>query len=206
LSVIVESGNNTPERAVEPATNGNAASILGSIKTRAKLQQEEHLKEFPVGGEFGNLLKIKYKVLEQGPLDSFIARRQAQAEKPQMTALSMQFMAQACLCLVAYDESGKHSIVLEDGEGVMRLEHRLAEFLEIVPPNPNPIAPAEPLSATEVIMLLFGKNAMAVVAHADELMTWMQDPSKKTDVGKFSGLTGPMSSPSVPSAESTPGT
>lgn len=196
---------NTPTGAVEPATNGSAASILGNLRNLAALQQEAHTQEIKVGGEFGDLLKIEYKVLDQGPLDNFIARRQAQEGKPKMTALTMQFMAQACLCVKGYDETGEHSIVLSDDEGVMRLEHRLAVFLNIVPPNPNPAVKAQPLSASEVIMLLFGRNAMSIVSHGDELMTWMQDPSKKPDVGKSSGLTGAMLSPSAPLLDSTPG-
>lgn len=194
----------TSGAAGAPNGNGHSVnSVLGQLKARAALQQEVHTHEMSVGGEFGDTLKIKYKVLEEGPLDAFIAKRQ-EMEKPQMTQLTMSFMAQACMCLVGYDETGEHSIVLEDDQGVVRLEHRLAALLDIVPPNPNPSAPPAVLTAPEVIMLMFGKNAMSIVSHGDDLMTWMSDPSKKPDVGKSSGAAGVTSSPSALSLGSTP--
>jgi hypothetical protein len=173
--------------------------VLGNLRTRAKLQQEEHTEEFSVGGEFGDKLKIKYKVLDQAPMDRFLAARQNQTSKnPQLTALAMTFMAQACLCVTGYDDEG-NSLVLKDEHGVIRLEHRLAVLLDIVPPNPNPEAPAGELTAHEVIILLFGRNAMSIVSHGDDLMEWMQDPAKKVDVGKSSGANGGTPSPSAPS-------
>jgi hypothetical protein len=197
----------TSGAAVEPEGNGNGAanmaSVLGQLKARAALQQQVHTHEMSVGGEFGDTLKIKYKVLEEGGVDTFIAKRQAM-DTPQMTSLTMTFMAQACICLIGYDETGEHSWVLEDNQGPVRLEHRLLELLEMVPPNPNPQAPPAILTAPEVIMIMFGKNAMSIVQHGDELMTWMGDPSKKQDVGKSSGATGAMSSPSALSVGSTP--
>lgn len=207
LHITPGDASNTAPGAVVPPPNGSnghsPVSVLGQLKAQAKAQQQKHTLELAVGGEFGERLKIKYKVLEQGPLDRFIAARQAQ-DKPQMTSLSMSFMSQACINLVGYSADDQPWI-LEDDQGAVRLEHRLAELLEIVPPNPNPEAPPATLTAHEVILLLFGQNSLAIVTHADNLMEWMQDPSRKPEVGKSSTQTGEMFSPSAPSVESTPG-
>lgn len=165
---------------------GRSNSLLTQLRARAKAQQAEHSVELPVGGEFGTWLKIKYKVLDEGPLDDFIARRQASPDKsPRVTSLNMDLMAQSCMNVVGYDENGGGSWVLEDDDGPVRLEHRLAVLLDL-PLLPTTAEHPQQIeyNAHEVIMLLFGKNPMAVVSHGDDLATWMQDPKKAPDAGK----------------------
>lgn len=192
-----------PGSDVEVEANGHSPnSVLGNLKAAAKAQQEEHTEEFAVGGEFGEMLKIKYKVAEPNSMDRFVAARAKMGDNPQMTELTCRFMAQNCICLTGYGGGG--SWVLEDEQGIVRLEHRLAALLEIVPPNPNPVAGPYQLTAQEVILLLFGGNALAVITHGDELMTWMQNPSRQPDVGKSLGRTGLQSSPSALSVGSAP--
>jgi hypothetical protein len=132
-----------------------------------------------VGGEFKKQLWIRYQPLEAVAMDRYINRRseirQRQEDNPRMglpyTELNMDLMAQACVAVVGADENGENKFILEDDTGPMRLEHRLAIMLGM--PVPGEIE----LNARDVIMLVFGGNALAVVDHGDDLLEWLRDPA-----------------------------
>lgn len=180
--------------ATEGAQEGNghvedSESLLAGLRQAAAAQQEEHYEDFKVGGEFKNRLWIRYRPLGPEQMDRFINRRAAARENPQLdipiTELNMDLMAQACLGVYGSDDKGENKFPLRDEQGAIRLEHRLVAFLGMpVPPG------SELLTAREVVMMLFGQNAMAVVTHGDALVEWMQDPASYVRPGESSGVSG----------------
>lgn len=176
------------EVTMDPEPNGEVeGSLLSQLRIKAKAQQKQHTTDMVVGGEFKKQLWIRYQPLEPAAMDRYITRRaeirERQESNPRMglpyTELNMDLMAQACVAVVGADENGENKFVLEDDTGSMRLEHRLAVMLGM--PVPGDIE----LNARDVIKLVFGGNALAIVDHGDDLLTWLRDPAKgKVDAGE----------------------
>lgn len=161
-------------------------SIIGQLRARAKEQLEEHNIDIPVGGEFGKQLLIRYKPLDPGPMDKFFARRSQlrdmmpDGKELPITELNMDLMAQACVGVYGADANGENKEELTAPSGqALKLDYRLIQFLQM----PMDESMAKPTSH-EVIMMLFGNNAMAVINHGDELAGWMQDPTHRHIVGE----------------------
>jgi hypothetical protein len=182
-------------RNVQPDTEPNGAvpgSLLDKLRKAAAKQQEEHTEDFMVGGEFRKQLWIRYKPLDPEPMDAFITRRGAirdrMAEDPKaslpMTELNMDLMAQGCVAVLGADENGENREVLTDSQGTIRLEHRLCVLLDL------PVPTEEKLTAREVIMIIFGGNAIAIVDHGDDVLGWMRDPVGWKPPGESSAPTG----------------
>lgn len=172
--------------AASNAGNGHVGeSLLDSLREAAKAQAADHFEDFPVGGEFKKQLWIRYRPMDEGPMNRFIARRSAIKDNPELTKefpiteLNMDLMAQSCVCVLGADPNGENREELRDQYGVVRLEHRLLELLNMVPPDLQ----EGQATSHEVIMMLFGRNAMAVVDHGDDVVKWMQDPTVKPSVG-----------------------
>lgn len=172
-----------PTEVLETVDNG---SLVSQLRHSAAKQQEEHVEDFLVGGEFKKQLWIRYKPLDPGPMDRFFARRaevmnnlaQQKGELP-ITELNMDLMAQACIAIVGADVNGENKEVLEDEDGPLgHLDFRVTEFLHI-PWN----GIGQPTSR-DVIMMLFGQNAMAIIDHGDDLASWMRDPAQHPNVGE----------------------
>lgn len=173
---------------LEPERNGQVEpnSLLANLRRAAARQQEEQLKEFMVGGEFKKTLWIRYKPLDPEPMDTFISRRakirELQEEDPRVglpiTQFNMDLMAQGCVAVVGADEDGENKIDLEDEFGKVKLEHRLAMLLEL------PVPPTGQLNSHEVIMMIFGGNAMRIVEHGDDVLGWMRDPTAQPSPGE----------------------
>lgn len=159
-------------------------SIIGQLRARAKEQQEEHTIDIAVGGEFKKQLLIRYKPLDPGPMDKFFARRSHVMDDPTgnlpITELNMDLMAQACVGVYGADVNGENKEQLTGPQGqALKLDYRLIEFLQI------PVTSDLQLTSYEVIMLLFGNNAMTLINHGDQLTKWMQDPAAVGDVGEL---------------------
>jgi len=161
-------------------------SIVGQLRHAAAEQQKDHFQDFVVGGEFKKQLWIRYKPLDPGPMDRFFARRSEvmsnmlanEGELP-ITELNMDLMAQACVAVLGADVSGENKEVLEDDDGPMEhLDFRVTEFLHM-PWN----GVGKPTSR-DVIMMLFGQNAMAIIDHGDDVTRWMRDPAAHPNVGE----------------------
>lgn len=176
-------GGASPDAPPDATDTGNGhvgGSLLDDLRSAAQAQAEEHFAEFPVGGEFKKQLWIRYKPMDPGPMNRFISRRAAMKENPKadipVTEMNMDLMAQSCVCVLGADVNGENREVLEDGHGPVKLEHRLLVVLGMVP--------AEPMTDShEAIMLLFGRNAMAIVDHGDDVVKWMTDPTAQPSVG-----------------------
>jgi hypothetical protein len=174
------------------AANGNGVaddSLLASLRAAAAAQQEDHYEDFIVGGEFKKQLWIRYKPMDEVPMNRFITRRAAARENPNLdipiTELNMDLMATACVCVVGADPNGENRVELKDSMGAIRLEHRLAVLLNLPLPEDG-----SQYTAREVIKMIFGQNAMAIVDHGDDVVNWMQDPAAKVRPGESSGVSG----------------
>lgn len=169
----------------EPESNG---SLLDQLRFAAAEQAKEHYHEMPVGGEFKKQLWIRYKPLSEAPMNRFIATRQSMKDTTKdvkIVELNFDLMAQACVCVLGADVNGENKEELKDSQGTIRLEHRLIALLGMPLPEDG-----SQYTAREVIMLLFGQNAMAVVDHGDNLVSWMEDPSAAVVPGESSGVSG----------------
>jgi hypothetical protein len=170
----------------QPENGEVAGSLIDQLRIAAKEQQKSHTVDMPVGGAFGKRLMIRYQPLEPGAMDRYITRRgeirERQEADPRLsipfTELNMDLMAQACAAVVGADEQGENKVVLEDSMGKLRLEHRLAVMLHL--PMPAEIE----MTAHDVIMALFGGNALAIVDHGDDLLAWLRDPTEQPNVGE----------------------
>jgi len=145
-------------------------SIIGRLRSKTAAQQKEKTKAFPVGGEFGNMLQIRYKPLKPDVLDDFIVQ-QENVSQLRAIQMNMDMMSRACVSVEGYDPNSHERTVLTDAAGnKILLDNRLAIMLDM--PNPT----GEQLTAREVITLLFGGNGLAIGSHGDDVTTWMRAP------------------------------
>jgi len=177
---------------VMQATNGEVeGSLISNLRKSAKAQQKVHRVDMPVGGEFGKRLLIRYQTMEPAAMDRYMTRRgeirAAQEADPSLsipfTELNMDLMAQTCIAVVGADSDGDNKIILSDSMGGLRLEQRLVEFLDLPVPEAG-------MTARDVIMILFGGNALAIIDHGDDLLAWLRDPTEQPDVGESSAPIG----------------
>ena len=112
-------------------------------------------------------------------MDRYVAKRARIIDKGgeladiSSTDSSMDLMAQSCVCLL--DRQGEE---LEFQGRRVRLDAGLAGLLEI--PYPEGFEP----TARNVILKLFGNNALAIDAHASSLLDWMRQPVVVPGLGK----------------------
>ena len=147
-----------------------AGSIVARLRAQAQAQQRAKHTEIMVGGEFKNLF-IRYKPLAPAQMDKFIAARQGlKVQDISAMSATMDMMARACVCLVG--RYGDEEEVLQDEDGPVKLDYRLANLLDM------PRAEGVKLTSHEVIGLLFGSNGAMLAGHGDQLAEWMQDPTE----------------------------
>lgn len=175
---------------LEQEPNGDsilaAGSLLDQLRSMAAEQEAKHTKDLLVGGFFRKQLWIRYKTLDPDDVDLFITRRSALRDRMEedprakmpYTELNMDLMSRACVAVVGANSKGEDKEPLEDEFGKVKLEHRLMEILGM------PVPPTGQLTAREVIIRLFGGNAMAVMDHSDELIGWMRDPAAQAQPGE----------------------
>jgi hypothetical protein len=150
------------------STEAAPGSIIRQLRVAAQAQQQEMIKDFPVGGEFKSVLQIRYKPLRPEVMDDFVAK-QLRSDIGAIE-LNMDLMARACVAVVGCDPSTGEKEILSDERGAILLEHRLAVLLDF------PIPPGATLTSHEVINMLFGFNGMAIGAHGDMVSEWMRNP------------------------------
>ena len=144
-------------------------SIIDQLQRRAQRQQKRKVKAFPVGGEFGDWLQIRYTPLPPDQLDDFIAG-QTEVSQERAIEMNMDMMARSCVEVIGVDQDSKDVTVLQDDRGPVKLEHRLIVLLQI------PIPEGAMLTSREVISFLFGNNGLAIGEHGDLIVQWMRKP------------------------------
>jgi len=155
------------EQPEPPVAHG---SIVARLRANAKAQQQAKHVDIAVGGEFEDRLWIRYRPLPPAAMDRFVAARAGlELKDVSATSATMDMMAQACECVIGKD--GDDEEVLEDDNGPVLLEDRLARLLDLR-------SPSEPvLSSYDVITRLFGSNGAMIAGHGDQLATWMTNPT-----------------------------
>lgn len=158
-----------PSAPVGAADDAAPSSILSRLRQRAEAQREEKFIDMPVGGDFGDMLQIRYKPLKPEEMDAFVAGK-TDAQLQQQVALTMDMMARSCVGIYSWDPDDNTKVELRDGGQPMYLDNRLANMLEL--PQPGGV----PMTSREIISCLFGYNGAAIAAHGNRLAEWMQDP------------------------------
>lgn len=174
MSINVQSADAEPdphEQQTRDVTADGAApgSIIQKLREKARDQQKVRVKAFPVGGDFGEWLQIRYKPLPPDRLDDFIAG-QTEVSQERAVELNMDMMARSCVDIIGVDQDSKDITILEDDQGPVRLEHRLIVLLQM------PIPDGAILSSREAISYIFGNNGLAIGSHGDDIVTWMRKP------------------------------
>ena len=154
---------------VVAAVNGDAppGSLLANLRTQAAAQRETKTLDLPVGGAFGDSLIIRYGFLAIEDMDRYA---ELQPGNLRATSLTIDMMVSACRTVIGRDSGG-----VETDLGV-KLDTELWQLLDwALPPG---IQSADDITPREVVLALFGGNPMALVNHAERLITWFQDPSQ----------------------------
>lgn len=146
------------------------SSLLSRLRKNAEAQQADKFTDMSVGGEFGDMLQIRYKPLRPEEMDAFIAGK-TDAQMEQMVALTMDMMARSCIGIYSWDpDTQVKEELLDSGGNSLYLDNRLAELLQL--PQPGGV----PMTSREIISCLFGYNGAAISRHGNNLAEWMQDP------------------------------
>jgi hypothetical protein len=152
------------------------SAILARLRKQAQRQQEEKSRDFAVGGDFGEWLRLRFTPLRPEAVDDFINRRMGDDVK----ALEMNMdLITFCVAVVGYNPETREEEILMDDEGKpIRLTHELVRLLEL------PIPPGPPLTSRDVVMIIFGGNGMAIGNFGDRVISWMQNPTENKSVGE----------------------
>jgi hypothetical protein len=171
MSINVQSADVPPgdEPTHEMKAVAPPGSIIDQLRRRAANQQKKRIKAFPVGGDFGEWLQIRYTPLPPDQLDDFIAG-QTEVSQERAIEMNMDMMAKSCVDVIGVDQDSKDITILQDERGPVKLEHRLIALLEM------PIPDGALLTSREVISFIFGNNGLAIGSHGDEIVSWMRKP------------------------------
>jgi hypothetical protein len=164
--------------AREATSNGGGTepgSVLAQLRARAAAQREHKRLDLPVGGEFGELLQLRYRPL---PLEE-LERYSELTGRITNVALAIDMMVSCCETAL-WVEHGQ-----ETDLGV-RLTSDLWELLGW--PLPDGVDAASDLTPREVVDGLFGGNGMALGSHIERLIDWMTD-TEATAPGESSAAT-----------------
>ncbi len=175
MSVNVKSaddplGLGATQNSTTPPPPAAPDSIIAKLREKRAKQAKIKTEAFEVGGEFGEMLQIRYKPLEPDHLDDFLAKID-EVNMQRAIQMNMDMMSKACVGVEGYDpETKERTPLLDDAGQPILLDNRLAVLLDM------PIPGGFPLTAREVITLLFGNNGLAIGAHGDKVTDWMRDP------------------------------
>jgi hypothetical protein len=175
VEIVTGGSLDAPKPEPEGSTDAAPGSLISRIRKAAARQQQETIKDFAVGGAFGEWLMIRYKPLAPEVMDQFLLQ---QKEDTPAIQLNMDMMARACIAVVGHDPNTGEKEILQDELGPVLLEHRLAVALAL------PIPTGAKLTAREVISMLFGQNGIAIGAHGDQVSEWMKNPQGEDDLGE----------------------
>jgi hypothetical protein len=143
-------------------------SAYDRLKKRRKEIAEAKTKDLPIPGYAGELI-ARYKLLDWNTV-SRISKRIREGQGPEdVKELYAMCDTLISACEGLYHQNGKGDPQPLDAENPIRFDLRLAQNMGY-----------EAKTARESIIGLFG-NAVALMAHHNDLMEWMQDTSPKAD-------------------------
>jgi hypothetical protein len=153
--------------------DGAPGSLLARLRDHAREAQKGKTYDLPVPGFQGEL------VLRFAPLDIATVERLAAKASSTSSGVSETLDAMVRACVGVYGrEADGHLEPLEDEQGPVRIEHRLAVILGMTEPG------SDTLTAREVVLRLFGGNAFALSAYVEKLSEWMTDPDASERPGE----------------------
>jgi hypothetical protein len=159
LNVITNGAPPTAPAAAAPVVADAApGSALALARAAAARQRQRHTTDIPVGGDFGEHLKVRYGVL---PLDEI--ERYSELAQTTSWSLNLDVMTSAC-----------QTVLWDDTDLEVGLDHRLWTLLDW--PLPAGIDRAADLTPRELIDALFGSNGIALADHFARLQKWMENP------------------------------
>src|SRR3954452_16603058 len=91
LNVITNGAPPSPEGGAAPVADAAPGSALALARAAAARQRQRHTTEIPVGGDFGDHLRIRYGVL---PLDEI--ERYSELAQTTSWSLNLDVMTSAC--------------------------------------------------------------------------------------------------------------
>jgi len=172
--ILVTTDNHSDEPAATRAADAPAGSMLAALRRRAASQRAVKHLDVAVGGDFGEDLLVRYGYLALEDMDRY---GDLQPGQIRATSLTIDMLISACRT-VLFRHQGQ-LVDLEVGLGG-ELWERLGW------PLPAGITNARDIPAPDVVAELFARNGMALVTHAERVVSWMQDPA---DAGEASAAT-----------------
>jgi hypothetical protein len=166
VRVIPDDGR--PGESSPVATGEVPGAILDRLRRRAAQAREGRTLDKPVPG-FEGLLILRFKPLDIGQLERFVANRRA----GRVSEISEGIDALATCCIAVLARDGERLTELPAG-----LDNRLAVLLGM------PIPPDASLTAREVVLALFGGEAFALGRFVDEVVEWMSNLDTEPDSGE----------------------
>lgn len=158
INVVAQDAPASGTDAPEPG------SALARMRAAAAAQRRERHLDLPVGGEFGDQLVVRYGLLPLEDMDRYADL--STGKTPRLSALTIDMMVSACRTVLWREHD-------TDTDLNVGLDSALWELLAWpLPPETGP----EDLTPREIVLALFGGNGMAVVEHAEALMSWMRAP------------------------------
>jgi hypothetical protein len=155
VRVITDDGREPDSPPV--ATEEVPGALLDRLRRQSSRIREGRTLDKPVPGFEGALI-LRFKPLEMGQLERF-----AEAQRVgKSSGVSEGIEALATCCIGVYVRDGDRLTKLDAG-----LDHRLAELLGW------PIPPDAMLTAREVVLTLFGGEALLIGNFVDEVTQWM---------------------------------
>ena len=140
------------------------SSLLERLRQQSAAQQRERSIDLEIGGAFEPPLVARYGVLPVHELERM--SEQIDERHPDRVGYALEVMARSNRAILARD--GDELVELCDERGTITFGHRLAVLLGLpIPPDEDSLPPRE------VIVMLFGGNALALSTHGGQLIQWM---------------------------------
>lgn len=153
-----------------------AAAPAGSLHERllaaGDARTEQRVKLDVSAGPYAGMLRIEYRPLPWSQFERFVSRMNTGND----VNANLDLMGQCCVQVIGVHPDGLEE-PLEDGEGALQLNDRLALWLQM-PCAQGPIPP----TSREVVIDLFGGNGLAIGAHATSLIEWAQAPERHGEI------------------------
>jgi hypothetical protein len=161
------------EAPTEVIDAGAPGSVLARLRERAKATQQARTLDKVVPGWEGELV-VRFKPLDMATVDRFVGSLSDSSVLHVTEAVDL--VARACVGV--YANAGGQLEQLADEDGPVRIEHRLAVLLGY------PVPPEAKLTAREVILALFGGEALPLTTWAGEVASWMTDREAEPEAGE----------------------
>ena len=165
-------GDVAPEDPTIEMRSAPAGSLHERLLAAREAAPEPHVKLDVTAGRYAGLIRIEYRPLPWALFERLASRLNAAND----VNANLDAMGQCCVRVLGVHPDGLEE-VLDDGEGALRLDDRLAVYLQMACAQ----GPTPPTSR-EVIIDLFDGNGLALAAHATDLIEWAKAPDRRGEI------------------------